>query len=169
MSLPRTVRRLILGEAGLAPALVLAGVALVVAFISVAGARALLTADNTASRQALRLLPAIDRGLMISADLQAWPKTGVLPPADVSEFSHKVLGTLPRRPDFIPAQDWSGVSLPYLTVTNPAPSAVIDLPPLVEAVYRTGLAALTSVVAGSLPDAAGPVGRPRMAGRLRSR
>jgi putative ABC transport system permease protein len=150
----RRLRRLAIGESGPAPALVLAGVSLVVAFISLAGARGLVSADNSAIRQALGQLPAIDAGTDVSADLTAWPSTGELPASDISGLQRLLARSLPSRPDFAVGQDWAGATMPLLNVTHPAPSAESDLPPVVEVVYRTGLAARSAVIAGSLP--AGP-------------
>ena len=69
----RRVRRLVLGEAGPAPALVLAGVALVIAFIVTAGPRALAAADTRATRQAVAQAPVLDTAVQVTADLQATP------------------------------------------------------------------------------------------------
>src|ERR1700722_2283773 len=153
----RRLARLILGEAGVTPALVLAGVALIVTLISMAGARALVAADNTATRQALHQLPAVDNGLLVSADLEAWPATGVLPVARIAALTRVLATQLPRKADFQSGQNWGGVLGPLQDVTNPAPSAVVNLPPLIEAAYRTGLAKHAKVVAGALPGRPGPL------------
>lgn len=146
------LRRRVLGEAGIIPALVLAGVALVVAFISVGGARAVVSADNTAVRQALRQLPAADSGVLVSADLEAWPQTGVLPAADFTGLDNLLAKGLPRPQDFQEGQNWTGATMPPLAVTNPAPSAKADLPPVIEVSYRAALRDRTALVTGSLPS-----------------
>ena len=64
----RRLRRLAVGEAGAAPALVLAGIAVVVAFISVFGTRALVSADNSATVEALRQVPPVDAGVLVTAE-----------------------------------------------------------------------------------------------------
>jgi putative ABC transport system permease protein len=162
------LKRRLLGEAGVIPALVLAGVALVVAFISVGGARAVVSADNTATRQALRQLPAVDSGVLVSADLAAWPGTGVLPAADFTGLESLLAKDLPRPQDFQQGRNWTGATMPPLPVTNPAPSAKANLPPVIEVSYRADLTARTALVTGSLPSGQARItpGRPGHPGRV---
>lgn len=141
------------GEAGAGPALVLAGVALVTSFISIAGARALLAADNTATAQAISQLLSIDKGAEVTADLNVWPATGVLPAGPVSGVRAKLAAGLPRPQDFLPGQAWGGISMPALFVANPAPSAQANATPKFEVGYRADLASFVRVSAGKLPSA----------------
>ncbi|HET7017652.1 MAG TPA: hypothetical protein VFI65_27260, partial [Streptosporangiaceae bacterium] len=158
------LRRLALGEAGAAPALVLAGIALVVAFISVFGTRALVSADNSATREALRQLPTVDAGVTVTADLSAWPTTGTLPAVKIAHLGDLLAASVPRKQDFLTSQHWGGALMPTIVVLNPAPSAVLSKPPLVEIAYRTGLATDCVLVKGSLPNA-NPVINPAGHGR----
>jgi putative ABC transport system permease protein len=153
----RKLRRLTIGEAGWGPALVVAGVAVVVAFISIAGARLLVSADNTATRQAIGQVPVLDAGIDVSANPSATPVGGVLSAADIARIGRLLLAGLPRRQDFRLGQSWSGVLMPTAAVANPAPSAVATGGPSIEVAYRTALASRCVVVAGSLPGAAGPI------------
>jgi len=167
MSHPRRrLRRIILGEAGLAPALVLAGVAMVTAFIVVAGPRALATADTRATRQALAQAPSLDDGALVTADLQAGLGRGTLTAAKIAALTSRFAGKLPARALFPAAEHWAGVVLPARTVisTTPPPKG---RPQTVEAAYRTRLARHCVVVAGSLP-AGKAIIRPASGGRPRS-
>ncbi len=152
----RELRRLAIGEAGWGPALVVAGVAIVVAFISIAGARLLVSADNTATRQALEQMPVIDAGEVVSANPQAGAVQGAPSAADIDKLKGLMAAALPLHGDFRLGQDWGGVLLPMSIVANPAKSVVTIRPPSMEVAYRTGLASQCVVVAGVLPDAAGP-------------
>ncbi|HXS65849.1 MAG TPA: hypothetical protein VN767_23605 [Streptosporangiaceae bacterium] len=152
MSSAGRLRRLAMGEAGAAPALVLAGIALVVAFISFFGTRALVSADNSATREALHQLPALDAGVMITADLSAWPGTGTLPAVRIGHLGDLLAASAPRQQDFLTSQHWGGVIMPRVVVLNPAPSAVLSKPPVVEIAYRTALATDAMLVKGSLPN-----------------
>lgn len=145
------LRRLMFGEAGPAPALVLAGVALVIAFITIAGPRALVSADNRAASQAVAQAPAVDRGALISADWQAGPGAAVLGAGTIQALGSAFAADLPSRRQFPAAQRWAGFTVPRLVVQNAAPSAVDQGPPVAEVGYRTELARYCVVVAGSLP------------------
>src|SRR5215467_3260694 len=167
MSHPRRrLRRVILGEAGLAPALVLAGVALVTAFIVVAGPRALATADTRAIRQALAQAPSLDDGALLTADLQAGPGSGTLTARTIAALTRRFAGKLPARVLFPAAQHWAGAVLPARTVLRRTPPPE-GRPQTVEAAYRTQLARHVVVIAGSLPTGNSLI-RPASAGIPRS-
>src|SRR5262245_17648700 len=151
--LRRRVRRLVLGEAGPAPALVLAGVALVIAFIVAAGPRALAAADNRATSQAVAQAPALDTAVEVDADLKAQPGNGVLSARRIDLLASRFAAKLPRPALFPASQHWAGAILPELPVklTAPSPDGRAQV---IETAYRSQLAKHTVVVAGSLP--AGP-------------
>jgi putative ABC transport system permease protein len=155
----RELKRLAIGEAGWGPALVVAGVAIVVAFISIAGARLLVSADNIATGEALRQVPVLDAGLVVSANPPAAPVSGRLSAARIGRIGRLLAAALPRRGDFLARQSWGGVLMPTVIVANPAPSVVTIRPPSMQVAYRTGLASRCVVVAGSLPGKAGPIVR----------
>ena len=149
----RWLRRLVLGEAGPAPALVLAGVTLVITFIVAAGPRALAAADTRATRQAIALSPILDTAAQVSADLRAAPGTGVLSARTIDKLTGRFAARLPLPRLFPASQRWAGVVMP-------ATAELLAVPPpdgrprLIETAYRSQLAAHSVVLAGSLP--AGP-------------
>lgn len=155
-SATRELRRLAIGEAGWGPALVVAIVAIVVAFISIAGARLLVSANNTATRQALEQMPVIDAGVVVSANPQAGAVSGALSAAGIGKIKRLLTARLPLPGDFRLDQSWAGILMPAAKVTNPAPSVVTIRPPSMEVAYRAGLASQCVVLAGALPDSARP-------------
>lgn len=150
------LRRLVLGEAGPAPALVLAGVALVIAFIVTAGPLALTSAGNRATRQAIAQAPPFDAGARVTADYQYSPGVGPLSGPIMSNLARTFESELPMRSKFPPSQAWANVSVPSLTVLNAAPSAIISQLPILEVDFRSGLAGHSKLIAGSLPGRPGP-------------
>jgi putative ABC transport system permease protein len=162
-ALRRRLRRLVLGEAGPAPALVLAGVALVIAFIVAAGPRALAVADNRATSQAVAQAPALDTAVEVNADLKAQPANGVLSARAIDSLASRFAAKLPGHALFPASQHWGGVILPSLPVklTAPSPDGRAQV---IETAYRSEFARHSAVVAGSLPT--GPaVVRPAAAGK----
>ncbi len=150
------MRRLVLGESGAAPALVLAGMALVVAFIVTAAPLALASEGNRATRQALGQVPSVDVGAQFAADMPAGASGAVLTDALDRRLSTAFGAVLPFRRQFPAGRSWAGVSVPALPALNAAPSAVATGPPIVEVDYRSALAANSVLVAGSYPDGPGP-------------
>ncbi|HKR71998.1 MAG TPA: hypothetical protein VJT16_24410 [Streptosporangiaceae bacterium] len=160
--LRRRLRRLVLGEAGPAPALVLAAVAMVIAFIVAAGPRALAAADDRATRQAVAQAPAMDTAVQVNADLQARPANGVLSGRTMDLLSGRFAAKLPVPSQFPASQHWAGLILPAQPRKLSAP------PPdgrgqVIEAAYRSQLAKHSAIVAGSLPT--GPAVMQRTAGK----
>jgi putative ABC transport system permease protein len=156
------MRRLVLGESGAAPALVLAGMALVVAFIVTAAPLALASAGNRATRQALGQAPSVDAGAQFAADMPAGASGAVLSAALDRRVGSAFGALLPFRRQFPAGRSWAGVSVPVLTALNAAPSAVASAPPIVEVDYRSALSGNSVLVAGSYPAAPGassPAGR----------
>ena len=161
------LRRVVLGEAGPAPAWVLAGVAMVIAFIVVAGPRALVSADNRATRQAVAQAPALDDGALITADLTATPAVGHqaagLSAAAIGALARAFAARLPLARLFPPGEHWGGAVLPSEEVIRPpSPDGKSQF---VELAYRSALANNAKVVAGALPAGAavlkaGAGGRP---------
>jgi putative ABC transport system permease protein len=159
------LRRMASGQAGPGPALALAAVALLTAVIAVAGPRELTAARNLALRQQLATLGSLDTGITITAQ---WPSYrsqpgSQLPPWRVAAVSHS-LGRDVRPPVDSPAGlRWASITMPRLTITDPPPGTILDLPPLAETTYLAGLARNTRLISGSLPGAgpAVPPGRHR--------
>ena len=166
-ALGRALRRLVLGESGPAPALVLAGVALVIALIVTGGPRALVSADNQATRQAIAQAPALDVGVSVTADLRAGPGAGAPTAASIHALIAKFAGIMPESSDFADGGRWAGITTPTVFVTNAAPSAAADNPPTLELDYRDGLASHCVLLAGALPTGPSATQRGKAAG-LRS-
>ena len=142
------LRLVVLGEAGPAPAWVLAGVAMVIAFIVVAGPRALVSADNRATRQAVAEAPALDNGALISADLTAAGRGG-LSAVTIGALARAFAARLPLADLFPPEEHWGGAVMPSQDVVRPpSPDGKQQF---VELAYRSELAANATVVAGALP------------------
>jgi len=151
------LRRVVLGEAGAAPALVLAAVAVVISFVVTFGPLALVSAGDRATRQAVERAPSFDVGALVSADYQAGTGFKTMTAASIDRLSAAFAAALPLRSLFRPGQAWGGVSVPSLTVLNAARSAIDQAPPIMEVGYRSGLPENATVVAGSLPGRPGAV------------
>jgi len=155
-----TARRVVTGEAGLAPALVLAGVALVIAFIATAGPRALVSAYNRAVSKAVAEAPSLDMGALVTAQLPAGPgQAGTVPAATIEQIAGALAKDLPAPQLFPGAQHWAGVTLPTEQVLHPARSAEAVLPPVAEVGYRDALARHCVVITGALPTGPAPAAR----------
>jgi len=159
----RRLQRLVLGEAGPAPALVLVGVTLVIAVIVTVGPRALAAADTRATRQAVARAFALDTAVQVTAYLQARPAGGVLSAPAIDVLGERFGAALPRSALFPAPQRWAGVILPsrMVLLATPPPQG---RPQLMEAAYRSRLASHCDVVAGSLPTGSVLI-RPAAAGR----
>jgi putative ABC transport system permease protein len=152
----RRARRLLTGEAGPGPALALALIALLAAFVATAGPRAVASLQNHALRQTLTSAGAFG----ISAD-DSWQLPGSQPlTAGQMQLMGGVMGGFIRPPLVSPAaQRWAGLTLPFLRVLNPRPQAILGGPPVIEVAYRTALAGHARLAAGSLPHTATTSGR----------
>lgn len=157
MSGGRRWRRILLGEAGPAPALILAGVTLVIALIVIAGPRALAAAGNRALAQAAAAAPALDTGVLVTAD-QHVGQAGTGKAVGLSAATVAALGrTLGRQLAFTGlygnGRNWGGFIVPSRTIllAGPPPQGRRQT---IEVAYRTDLAGHSVMVAGRMP--AGP-------------
>jgi putative ABC transport system permease protein len=145
--------RLAAGEPGPGPALALAVIALLGAFVAMAGPRELTSLQNDALRQTL----ASAGSLGISAT-DEWQLVGSSAPTLTSgqvQVMADTMGSYLHPPLVSPAaQQWAGLSTPFRPVVNPAPQAILGGPPLLEIAYRDVLTSHARLVSGSLPDAA---------------
>jgi putative ABC transport system permease protein len=153
---PRRARgrwRFLTGDPGPGPAVALAGLALLCAFVAMAGPRELTALRNTALQQTLASAPPFS---VTATD--SWQIVGSLrPPATVSQISAMggAMAASLGPPLVSPAsQRWAGLTAPYRPVPQAAPSAVMAGPPDVEVVYRDALTAHARLVSGSFPRAA---------------
>jgi putative ABC transport system permease protein len=151
--------RMLTGEPGPGPALALALIALLGAFIAMAGPRELTSLQNTALQQTIRSAGQFGLSASYSYDTEQFPGT---PPPMVTEIQ-VVQGVLASslRPPLVsaPAQQWSGLTAPALPWPGAPPQAVLDLPPVLEVAWRTPLASHARLVSGSFPQTAATVTR----------
>jgi putative ABC transport system permease protein len=146
------VWRLLSGEAGPGPALALAVIALLAAFVATAGPREITSLQNRALRQTL----AAAGPFGISAT-GYWQVTGPFSAltADQIQTVTSVIGGSIRAPLASPAaQQWGGLTMPLLGVQNPPPRSILGGPPVLEVAYRSALASNARLISGSLPQTA---------------
>ncbi len=148
--------RLAAGQAGLGPALALALVALLTAFVAAAGPRQRAGAEDRALAQVLAGLPASAASISVTSQWQAEPAAagGITN----SRLEHYGLTAFLRhfRAPLAAArgQSWTGAATPARTVLNPAPRAVLRFPPGLDVSWRSGLAAHSRLLAGTMPRTA---------------
>jgi putative ABC transport system permease protein len=144
-------RRLLTGQAGPGPALALAVIALLGAFLATAGPREVTSLQNAALRQTLASAGAF--GISAEAD---WLLTGGQPmSAGQIQLMAGVMGGFVRPPLVAPAgQRWAGLTLPFLRVQDPRPQAILGGPPKLEVAYRSALDGNARLISGSWPQAA---------------
>jgi putative ABC transport system permease protein len=153
----RRLGRLLAGPAGRGPAVALAVIAALAAFLATAGPRESAALQDTALHQTLAANSAAGVGLYANA---TWDMTGTAPgkllSAQKMQLAGRVLSSFlvaPLKPEpGTPA--WSGLTTPLYGVTNPAPRAVLSEPPQIGLGYRSALAANGRLVAGSYPGSA---------------
>jgi putative ABC transport system permease protein len=146
------VRRFLSGDAGPGPWLALAVIALLAAFLAVAGPREITSLQNKTLRQTL----AQAGGFSVSA-ASSWQLIGPgqAVTADQIQTMSGVMASYLRPPLVSPArQQWSGLTAPLLRVLNPAPQAVAFEPPQLEVAYRSALSGNARLVSGSMPQSA---------------
>ncbi|MDA8320595.1 MAG: hypothetical protein M0030_12420 [Actinomycetota bacterium] len=185
----RPTRHAVLGEAGLAPALILAAMATIVAVIAIAGTGAVAAAGNQAVRAAVAQAPAADMGTLVSADLQVGPGSGgaggsgqaggpgagQLTTAQIRALTGGFAADLPSPGLFAPAQRWAGLIVPArfaLAASAHGGPATASAPrtdaegraETIEVAYRTDLADHAVVISGALPTGRAAL-RPGQAGR----
>ena len=148
--------RLLAGEAGPGPALALALIALLGAFLAIAGPREVTALQNGSLNKSLASAGAFG----ISAE-DDWQLAGG-PPMGAGQIQAmgSAMGGFIHPPLVSPAaQRWAGLTLPFLPVLNPQPQAILGAPPVVEIAYRSALAGHVRLISGSLPHAATTAGR----------
>ncbi|HEX9065256.1 MAG TPA: hypothetical protein VF843_09115 [Streptosporangiaceae bacterium] len=158
----RRWRRVVLGEAGPVPALILAGVTLVISFIVIAGPRALAAAGDRAVAQALAHAPAIDAGTLITADQQeaqagAGRPTGVTA-ATVARLTKSFGQRVGAETGTGRDGGWGGLVVPARGIIAASPPP-LGRPQTIEVGYRTGLASHAALLAGRLPAGSAQISR----------
>lgn len=144
--------RLLTGPAGLGPAVALAVIAALAAFLATAGPRESTRLQNQALRRTLAANPGF--GIFATADATVSSQQKQLTARQLVQAGN-VMGSAIYPPMVSPrASRWSGISAPQASVQNPAPSAVLVSSPTFEIDYFTPLASNAKLVAGSLPRTA---------------
>jgi putative ABC transport system permease protein len=157
---PRRLWRLLAGEPGPGPALALAVIALLGAFVAMGGPRELTAVQNNALRQTLASAGAF--GISASDDWQIVAGGQPLS-ADQIQVMAGVMGGYLHPPLVSPATTrWSGMTAPLLPWPGAPPRAILGEPPVIETAYRAGLTSNARLVSGSFPQVATPA---RMDGR----
>jgi putative ABC transport system permease protein len=144
--------RLLTGPAGLGPAVALALIALLGAFLATAGPRESTRLQNQALRRTLAASPAF--GIFASGDSTVTGPHQMITTGQLSTAGN-IIGSALVPPVISPkASRWSGITSPQSVVLNPVSRAVLVGPPVFETDYFAPLAGNTRLVAGSYPQIA---------------
>jgi putative ABC transport system permease protein len=152
--------RFLTGDPGPGPALALAVIALLGAFVAMAGPRELTKVQNNALRQTLASAGSF--GISASDD---WQLVAGGQPLSASQIQimAELMGGYLHPPLVSPAASrWAGLTTPLRSWPSAPPRAVLGLPPVLEMAYRSALASNARLVSGSYPQVATPA---RMGGR----
>jgi putative ABC transport system permease protein len=133
----------------------LAAVALLTAVIAVAGPRALAAARNLALHQQLATVGSLDTGIAVTTQWTSFRSqpASQLPPEQLAAVSRSLARGIHPPVDSPAGLRWAAITMPGLTITDPPPGTIVDLPPVAEVTYLTGLVRNTRLVSGSLPGA----------------
>jgi putative ABC transport system permease protein len=146
--------RYLAGEPGPGPVLALAVIALLGAFVAMAGPRELTKVQNNALRQTLTSAGSF--GISGSVDWEIVAGDQTLSAAQI-QLMAGVMGGYLHPPLVSPAASrWSGLTGPLLPWPSAPPRAVLGEPPVLEIAYRSALGSNARLVSGSLPQAATP-------------
>ena len=152
------LRRLATGQAGPGAAWALALIALLGAFIAVAGPREFTALRNGALAQTLRSAGQFSITASASFPLEGTTPGDQLTAGQMQAVTAAIGSPIGGRLDAPPDGRWAGLTMPFQEVQNPAPKAILGGPPTLEVAYRSGLARNTRLVAGSYPQAATTAG-----------
>ncbi len=144
--------RLLTGEPGPGPALALAVIALLGAFIAMAGPRELISVQNTGLRQTLAAAAPLSVSGSYTQPLT--PASGPVSAAQIQVIADVVGSYLHPPLASPPARRWSGLTTLPLSWPGAPPQAVLGLQPQIEIGYRTPLASHARLVSGSFPQTA---------------
>jgi len=150
---PRRLRRFLTGPAGPGPAWALAAVALLSAFVAAAGPREFTALSNHALAQDVAAAGPFGMSVQTSWQIPASAAPDQLSAAQLQLAGNAIGDQIVRPLDAPPAGRWSGLTAPFQTVGNPAPSAILSGPPQLEIAYRSALAGQAHLVAGRFPRA----------------
>jgi putative ABC transport system permease protein len=144
--------RYVAGEPGPGPALALAVIALLGAFVAMAGPRELTAVQNTALGQTVASAGSF--GVTASDD---WQLVAGGPPMNAAQIQVMagVMGGYLHPPLVSPAGSrWSGLTAPLLPWPGAPPRAILGQLPKIEMAYRSTLASNARLVSGSFPQTA---------------
>jgi putative ABC transport system permease protein len=146
------VIRLVAGPAGLGPAVALAVIAALAAFLATAGPRESARLQNQALRQTLANSPGF--GIFANANSPVTSPQRQITAGQLQQAGN-VIGSSFFPPMVSPrASRWSGISSPQSAVAHPARSAVLITPPQFETDYFSPLAGNAKLISGSFPRSA---------------
>jgi putative ABC transport system permease protein len=150
----RRLWRLVAGDPGPGPALALAVIALLAAFVAMAGPREITKVQNNALRQTLASAGSF--GISAATDWQLVAGGQPLSVAQLQIMAYVIGGYL-HPPLVSPAASrWSGLTAPLRSWPGAPPRAVLGESPKLEMAYRTALASNARLLSGSFPRAATP-------------
>jgi putative ABC transport system permease protein len=146
--------RLLTGDPGPGPALALAVIALLAAFVATAGPREITSLQNRALRQTLAEAGAFGISATGFWQINGPAAFGTLSAGQIQAMTHTIGGSM-RPPLVSPAaRQWGGLTMPLLGVDNPPPKAMLGGPPVLEVAYRSALASNAKLISGTLPQTA---------------
>jgi putative ABC transport system permease protein len=156
-----SLRRFLTGPAGPGPAAALAVIALLGAFVAAAGPREFTALQNSALRQTVASAGSFGISAGTSWQVPASAAPDQLTATQILQISAAISSQI-RPPLVTPAgRSWAGLTTPFQGVENPAPRAILSLPPVLEIAYRSGLAGNCRLVAGAFPRTATDVTQAR--------
>jgi putative ABC transport system permease protein len=153
-SLASRLRRLATGPAGPGPAWALALVALLGAFVAVAGPREFTALQNDALQQTLRSAGSFGIVTGETFQIQSAAATDQLTAAQLQAVAAAVGSQIGAPLDAPPAARWGSLTTPFRPVLNPPPRAILGAPPAIEIAYASGLRHYSRLAFGSYPQAA---------------
>jgi putative ABC transport system permease protein len=146
--------RFLAGQPGPGPALALAVIALLGAFVAMAGPREITKVQNNALAQTLASAGSF--GISASDDWELVAGGQPMSAAQIQIMS-EVMGGYLHPPLVSPAASrWSGLTTPLLPWPGAPPRAILGVLPKVEMAYRSALASNARLVSGSFPQVATP-------------
>ena len=153
-SLAGRLRRLATGPAGPGPAWALALVALLGAFVAVAGPREFTALQNDALQQTITSAGSFGVIAGESFQIRSTATTDQLTATQMQAVA-TAIGSQIGGPLAAPrAARWGSLTTPFRPVLNPPPRAILGAPPTVEIAYASGLGHYSQLASGSYPRAA---------------
>jgi len=153
-SLAGRLRRLATGPAGPGPAWALALVALLGAFVAVAGPREFTALQNDALQQTIRAAGSFGIIAGENFQIQSTAATDQLTAAQMQAVATAIGSRIGAPLAAPPAARWGSLTTPFRPVLNPPPRAVLGAPPVMEIAYASGLRHYSRLASGSYPQAA---------------